>query len=353
MLKPIRYVLYCAVVLVAGLLTYRMAGPMPAVSAVAIASALCLGLLCQVRHAAKPTPGRMAEVRPPQFGKGGAGRVVPPRERPAPTVHLYHIAYSDETRAELPEGARLLENTSGRPDWREYGAMRDFLLHQPLCDEDYYGFFSPKFEGRAKMGYVEVQAFVQEAAVDTDVYLFSPAPDFGAFFLNSFEQFDFVLPGFMACSQAFVEQIGLDVDLRHLVMDSRQTVFSNYIVARPAFWRAWLEVSEKLYALCEGPDHPLKLALTTATHYPGAVEYKVFVMERIASLLLATENRWSTRPHDTFRTMWSETPLRDFPGDAVLCDALKTALREQGFAHYRSMYETTRQAAVAAYDRWA
>lgn len=171
---------------------------------------------------------------------------------PAEPIHLFHIAYSDATLKAMPAGFELLDNMAHeRDDWREYWPIRRFLLEQTLDEEAWYGFFSPRFKEKTGLDALHVREFVQAAAANgADVCTFSPQPDMGAFFLNVFEQEDLFHPGFLDISQAFVRHAGLDVALRQLVMDSRQIVFSNYIVARPSFWRRWLALNEQLFALC-------------------------------------------------------------------------------------------------------
>lgn len=257
-------------------------------------------------------------------------------------VHLYHIAYSEATLAAVPPGFAVLDNMSGlRNDWREYWPMRRFLLEQTLDETAYYGFFSPRFQEKTGLNAEQVRAFVRDAG-DADVVSFSPQVDMGAFFLNIFEQEELFQPGFVALSQQFVAAAGVQADLATLVMDSRHIIFSNYFVARPPFWRAWLAINEQLFALCEQGDHPLRAGLTAATSYPGAVQRKVFLMERIASLLLATDGGWTGKAYNPFGLAWSASRLNQFRLEAVLSDALKMAIREQGYPEYYQAYSAMR-----------
>lgn len=258
-------------------------------------------------------------------------------------VNLYHIAYSPKTLQEVAPGYGILNNVdSPHNDWREYWPIRKFLLEEELCDDHYYGFFSPRFREKTGLSHAQVTAFVQAAGSDTDVISFSPQPDMGAFFLNIFEQEELFQPGFIAASEAFFEAAGMPLHLVTLVMDSRQIIFSNYFVARPAFWREWLTWNEKLFAICEGEDSVLKQSLISATGYPGAVQRKVFLMERIASLLLTVNPKWKVRAYNTFDCAWSASRLSQFKFEAVLSDALKIAMKEQGFHDYREAYAKLR-----------
>jgi len=132
------------------------------------------------------------------------------------------------------------------------------------------------------------------------------------------------------------------LQLGALVMDSRQVIFSNYFVARAAFWRAWLALNEKLFAICEAPDSALKQSLVSETSYPGAVQRKVFIMERVASLLLTVQPEWRVRAYNTFDCAWSASRLGQFKLEAVLSDALKIAMKEQGFHDYRDAFSSLR-----------
>lgn len=258
-------------------------------------------------------------------------------------VHLYHIAYSEKTLQNIESGYILLNNiNSTRNDWREYWPIRHFLLNHALDDNNYYGFFSPRFKEKTGLSHSQVTEFVQAAGPATDVISFSPQPDMGAFFLNVFEQEEMFQPGFIAASEDFLEACGKPMQLGNLVMDSRQIIFSNYFVARPKFWRAWLDLNEKLFAICEGPDSVLKQALTFETGYAGAVQRKVFLMERIASLLLTINPAWQVRAYNTFRCAWSASRLNQFKLEAVLSDALKIAMKEQGFDSYQEAFSTLR-----------
>jgi hypothetical protein len=129
-------------------------------------------------------------------------------------------------------------------------------------------------------------------------------------------------------------------------MDSRQVVFSNYFVARPAFWREWLTLNEAMFAICEGPDNALKAALchpTTYTTPNGAAQRKVFLMERAASLLLATQPRWHSVAHNPFGMGWSMSRFREHPTDAFISDALKMAYRDQRYPQYLQAFVAVRE----------
>jgi hypothetical protein len=273
-----------------------------------------------------------------------------PPQPALPALHLHLIAYSEATRALVTPGWQMLDNRDNpRPDWYEYGPIRRYLQQQPLDESAFYGFFSPKFSAKTGLSHHEVQQFVWAHAAQADVLLFSPQPDMGAFFLNVFEQGEAFDTGLIAAYEALLAHAGRPVPLRALVMDSRQIVFSNYFVARPAFWREWLALNEALYAVCEGLDTTapagLREALTHATTYRTGAEpaqRKVFLQERAASLLLATQPRWRSVAHNPFGFGWSMSRFREHPTEAYISDALKMAWREQPYPQFLQAFATVR-----------
>ena len=71
-------------------------------------------------------------------------------------------------------------------------------------------------------------------------------------------------------------------------------------------------------------------------------ERKVFLQERVASLLLATQPQWRSRAHDPFGMGWSMSRFRQHPTEAFISDALKLAWREQAYPEYLQAFATLR-----------
>lgn len=257
-------------------------------------------------------------------------------------VMLFSIAWSPETIVQSDPDIAILDNSANqRPDWREYWPMRQYLLQTPLAPDTFYGFLSPKFASKTGLSGADVIRFMQ-VHPEADVFTFSPQADMGAFFLNVFIQGETFDPGFLDVCQELLTHIGHPVNLKALVMDSRQVVFSNFIVARPTFWYAWLALCEQIFALTEANDSPLATLVNTPTTYPGQVPRKVFIIERIASLLLAS-GQWRCVPYSTFQCAWSALPTAQFRNEAIASDALKLAYNETRHSDFISAYAELQQ----------
>ena len=206
-------------------------------------------------------------------------------------LSIYQIFYDEQTRNELDAGYLPLDNSDNpRPDWFEFWSIRQYLLTKPLDEAHWYGFFSPRFAEKTRLSSADVSDFIATIDGYADVALFSPYWDQIAYFQNSFEQGEYYHPGLMDVARRFFAHAGIDIDLDALVSDSSSTVFSNYIVARPPFWRHWLKLAEALYDFVENSDDPAAIAMRDTTNYKGGdgqVAMKVFIQERLAGVILA------------------------------------------------------------------
>ena len=267
----------------------------------------------------------------------------------APVIRLFQVAYSPESRAAVSPGFAELDSMfNDQLSWFEYCPIRRFLLNEPLDDQAYYAFFSPLFSAETGLGAAQVRDFVERNRHAGDVFIFSPQPDMGTFFLNVFEQAETFDHGMISTYQAVASMTGCQVSIGDLIMDSRHVVFSNYFVAKPAFWRIWLSINEIIYNLAENPAHPVGKELCVPTHYrkpsldSEPVQRKVFLQERTASFILATDPRWKGVRYDAFKTAKSTSALARYELESVMSDALKIAYRETRDDKYIASYSQLR-----------
>jgi hypothetical protein len=252
-------------------------------------------------------------------------------------VQIYQILNHYTPREELDPGFEVLDNSGNeKPDWFEYWPIRQFLLNQALDENTFYGFLSPKFKLKTSLSSADVREFILAAGSAVDVVLLSPSIHNSAYYLNVFEHGDAEHPGLKRVAKALFDRLELFSDLDSLVSDSRNTVHSNYFIAKPRFWRAWLAINERMYAIAETPGDALGEALCAPTTYRGAthVQMKIFVMERVATWLLTSGSDFTAAVRDPFvaRSRIYKLPV------AVMCDALKIAYATQGRSQYKDVF---------------
>lgn len=252
---------------------------------------------------------------------------------------IYQIFYSEETRQSIAPGFIPLDNTGQRPDWREYWPMRRFFLESTLNPEARYGFFSPKFSKKTNLNAAQVRAFVDSTPDDVDVITFSPFFDQAAFFNNVFSHAVACHPGIEHAIFGALQLIAPDLNLAATFMSSVQTVFCNFLVAKPAFWQQWLEKCEVIFRAAEARDTELALRLNADVKYEQQrAPAKVFVIERIPSLILATQRQWKVRNYNSMMLPVASDSLNRFGADLVALDALKYAANATGLPQYVTAY---------------
>ena len=272
----------------------------------------------------------------------------PPPAKSLRPVHGYQIVYDDATRASRDPGFEPLENAnSEQPGWFEYWPIRTYLHTTPLDESALYGFVSPGFFEKTRLSAAEVRRFIQSSE-DADVYSFSPFPCHGASFLNIFEHMAFFFRGIQGHSADFFAQFDATVDLRQMVNHSGNMIFSNFFFAKPKFWREWLRICDQLHEDTKDGRHYLNSTCNYGNDngLVKIVEIKVFVMECVASYLLASSNRFSSIRHPTHLQPVARpfVPLRLEIG---LLDELKRQWLQTGESKFLEQYRLEQKRVIA------
>lgn len=207
-------------------------------------------------------------------------------------ANIYQIFYDQKTKQALDPAFIPLDNMANeRPDWFEFWPIRNFLKQASLDESRLYGFVSPSFQSKTGLGGADLLGFLNQAPSEIDIVLFSHSWDQIAYFKNIFEQGDYCHPGLLDASDRFFRGCSSVPDIRNLTGNSMNSVFSNYFVAKPSFWKRWLAIADKLWDVCEEQSGALTDALNSSGSYKSGAgqdaALKVFLQERIASVLLA------------------------------------------------------------------
>ena len=257
---------------------------------------------------------------------------------------IYQIYYSEATKEANDKGFIPLDNLSNlRPDWQEYWPIRNYLLNLVDDKDCLLGFFSPKFFQKTGLNSSEVFSYINEYNDEFDVYTFSPAYDQVAYFRNVFEQ------GFInqptIDKQTYIKvfsKIDPSVNIENLVMDSTTSVFCNYFVANVNFWKEWLANCEKVFELAEFQDSILSNSLNAIVH--GSLDQKTtkpFVIERVASFMLATNPKWRIKKYDN-SSIFSDGVLKNFPFELTELDLLKNLYLKTNDQRYLEFFYVKR-----------
>ncbi|MFN7221861.1 MAG: hypothetical protein ACK5UX_14635 [Burkholderiales bacterium] len=262
-------------------------------------------------------------------------------------IHVHQIFYDDASRSMLDPGFVPLDNSANpRPDWYEFFPILNFLRQHELEEGAWYGFLSPKFGAKTGITSQYLLSLLATHDAQADVALLSTAWDQIAFFENQFEQGELWHPGITQATQQFLDSIGSTVQVNTLVNHSLNSVFSNFIVAKPTYWTKWRSLAEQLWTYAESarPGDPI----AAKTNYATATKQtpmKVFVQERLAPIILST---------NTFRTVTldvsANAPIWELlfaPHPATrrvlqACDLLKQRYTQSGDATFLDAFRKLR-----------
>lgn len=266
---------------------------------------------------------------------------------------IYQIYYSEQTRAEVDPGFLPLDNMQNeRADWREYWPMRRFLLNHKLEPNHYYGFFSPKFRQKTGLTAKAVHDFISRQSGAPDVISFSPFFDQMAFPLNIVE----LAAVRHGCAETFAQAVAVVAPAFQMdgtVMSSLDTIYCNFFVAKPRFWAEWLRACEQIFDIAEQALTPLGQALNRFVMYETAsAPAKVFIIERIASLLLWSQPHWQVKAYNpTLLPPLSAKFAAMVTGPTLLVlDSLKIAHVRTGAEQYLAAYRQLRGTVMARHN---
>jgi hypothetical protein len=245
----------------------------------------------------------------------------------ATKIFLHQIFYDERSRASLDPAFTPLDNSSNvRPDWYEFLPIRNYLKSSVLQHDAWYGFLSPRFVSKTGFQASTVFQALQGAGADCEVALFSSGWDQLSYFLNPFEQGEVWHPGLLQLSQTFFDSIGMRLDLRSLVTYSKTSVFSNYVIAKPVFWNAWLRLADPFFDFVESCAAPGANRTTSYGLAWNQTPMKTFIQERFAAVVLS-QGRFRVLSPD--QSLYAPVFLRLFNDDLrtrrqlQVCDFLK------------------------------
>jgi hypothetical protein len=208
-----------------------------------------------------------------------------------PGSFVYQIFYDDASRRMLDPGFLALDNTSNeRPDWYEFWPIRRYLRQTRLEADAFYGFLSPKFPLKTGLTSAHVDSYLRMLPAETEVLLLSPGWDQIAYFQSVFEQGEYFHPGLIAACDGFFKHAGISLLPATSVTHSLNSVFSNFIVARPRFWERWLALADQLFDFVEGSDELASLVISYRADAKNFAPLKTFIQERLATVVLLQEH---------------------------------------------------------------
>lgn len=254
-------------------------------------------------------------------------------------IKIHQIYYDKKTKEDIDPAFIPLnnENMMGK-EWYEFLPILKYFKENKPHKDIWYGFLSPKFKAKTGLDGKEITQIIKENDQRASVLLASPEWDQIAYFKNTFEQGDFYHSGLSNLTKIFLSKNQINIDIDHIVNDSSNAVFSNYIIAKGDYWKDWLRLADSFYKFSQEKADMQKLSKGKFyKDYP----LKVFIQERFPSLLLY-ENKYPTINID----MSKIAPINEFlfenneltRSKLIYCDQLKKEFNRTKKAKYYDEY---------------
>ena len=262
--------------------------------------------------------------------------------------YIYQIFFDSESEKNLDRGFNALDNTeNARPDWYEFWVIKKFLEKNALKENSWYGFLSPKFFSKTGLKSENVYEILDSFGDQGDVILLGVSGwDQLSYFQNPFEQGNIWHPGLLDSSQKFFDQIDMGIDLSQLVSTTKDSVFSNYLIAKKPYWDQWVNLASLFFDAVENNAMPELRAQTSYGSKTNLAPLKTFIQERFPSIILSNNQfKVLSADHSESAPIFTRLFNDDFETRSQLkkCDLLKQKYRLTNDRLFLNEYYKVRQ----------
>ena len=248
-------------------------------------------------------------------------------------VELFGIFYDETSRAAIAGDFTPLDNSNGPAlMYESYPILKQLEQSCPKND-DWLGFFSPKFSEKTLIKVNDIHNEIQHADKDVSVILLSSHWKTVASWPNIWLQGETYHPGLLQLTEKVVQMAGYKIDIRETFSTLSDGVFSNYLVAKKEFWMEWQRLTSIYYMLIAKDEN---LAQYSTPYQRKTVPIHTFVIERFASIIileLGLKTKFS-------QTLYNRT-IDSFSVDgfeAIRLNRYKSMFNETGHEAYKILF---------------
>lgn len=210
-------------------------------------------------------------------------------------VDIRQIYFAPGQEASLEPAFTPLPNLDNPfPERREFYLFERFYREGGHARADLSGLFSHKFRQKTGATGEAFIAWVKENP-GCDAYFINPFPQPVYWFFNIWEQGEKSHRGIMALAQEAFDALGYPVRLETFPRtDLRTTCFSNFWVATPAFWEAFMAFALPVYHYML--DEARAPRYFQPTYHDSGAEIFPFIMERLFTTFIVLHPEYKVLP---------------------------------------------------------
>lgn len=202
---------------------------------------------------------------------------------PCDKLTLFHIYYDQKTKESMPDGFKPLDNCNGPPMFREGFPILKTLNESVFQNDDYLGFFSPKFHSKTSLSASDITRMINEDDRQSDAYLFTGHWNIAAMYTNVWVQGNKCHDGMLDICQELANAAGYNVNLQSSITTLDHAVFSHFFVANARFWDEWKRVVTIYFdMICKNPN----LGSKHVNYRNTSMSIHPFVIERVPTMIL-------------------------------------------------------------------
>lgn len=249
---------------------------------------------------AKVAPAAKAKIKPPALVKKAPVKVVKAKvkalvqRKAAPVqnkLRIFQIYYEPEQRQQLDSAFEPYDNAGDNSPLLEFNVFRKLHKSDLVKGAELWGAVSWKFTQKTGLTGTDLRAVIASNP-GHDVYYCNPYPECEALYHNLWLQGETSHPNFLVLCQEFFEVAGISLDNTKAFVPSNLFAASNYFVASPKFWAAYLKFVGDAIAKAEaGMSKTAKAMIYSSAAdrigvHAGA-SYLPFIVERLFAVFLA------------------------------------------------------------------
>lgn len=134
--------------------------------------------------------------------------------------------------------------------------------------------------------------------------------------------------------------LGPNLNIDDIVNHSGNNIFSNFFIAKPNFWKEWIYKSELIFNEAEKKTKVGLELNKIAFGHSSEAPIKTFIIERIASMILATNNSYKTLFYNPFKLPFSAAKISKEKNILIQMDSLKKSyLQNTELSEYLHLFK--------------